>query len=42
MAHRSEPAHRVLRVAARALEAAGVRYTWHEFNAAHAFLRDEG
>jgi carboxymethylenebutenolidase len=26
----------------RALETAGVRYTWHEFNAEHAFLRDEG
>lgn len=26
----------------QALEAAGVRYTWHEFNAEHAFLRDEG
>ena len=25
-----------------ALEAAGVEFTWHEFNAAHAFLRDEG
>jgi len=25
-----------------ALDAAGVRFTWHEFNAAHAFLRDEG
>jgi carboxymethylenebutenolidase len=25
-----------------ALEAAGVWFTWHEFNAAHAFLRDEG
>jgi carboxymethylenebutenolidase len=24
------------------LEAAGTRYTWHEFNGAHAFLRDEG
>jgi len=25
-----------------ALEAAARNYTWHEFNAAHAFLRDEG
>jgi carboxymethylenebutenolidase len=25
-----------------ALEAAGTWFTWHEFNAAHAFLRDEG
>jgi carboxymethylenebutenolidase len=25
-----------------ALNAAGVRFTWHEFNAEHAFLRDEG
>jgi carboxymethylenebutenolidase len=25
-----------------ALTAAGARFTWHEFNAAHAFLRDEG
>jgi carboxymethylenebutenolidase len=25
-----------------ALENAGVRYTWHEFNGEHAFLRDEG
>jgi len=24
------------------LTAAGVQFTWHEFNAAHAFLRDEG
>lgn len=24
------------------LESAGVRFTWHEFNAAHAFMRDEG
>ena len=24
------------------LTAAGVSFTWHEFNAAHAFLRDEG
>ena len=24
------------------LEEAGVRYTWHEVNGAHAFLRDEG
>ena len=26
----------------RALNDPGVRYTWHEFNAEHAFLRDEG
>lgn len=25
-----------------ALDAAGAWFTWHEFNAAHAFLRDEG
>lgn len=25
-----------------ALAAAGVHFTWQEFNAAHAFLRDEG
>ncbi len=25
-----------------ALEKAGVKFTWHEVNAAHAFLRDEG
>jgi carboxymethylenebutenolidase len=25
-----------------ALRSAKTRYTWHEFNAAHAFLRDEG
>lgn len=25
-----------------ALNAAGTRFTWHEFNGAHAFLRDEG
>jgi len=24
------------------LTTAGVKFTWHEFNAAHAFLRDEG
>ena len=24
------------------LEAAGARYEWHEVDAAHAFLRDEG
>ena len=24
------------------LDAAEVKFTWHEFNAAHAFLRDEG
>jgi len=26
----------------RALEAADTHFTWHEFNGAHAFLRDEG
>jgi carboxymethylenebutenolidase len=26
----------------QALEAAGATFEWHEFNAAHAFLRDEG
>jgi carboxymethylenebutenolidase len=25
-----------------ALNAAGTNFTWHEFNGAHAFLRDEG
>jgi len=25
-----------------ALNAAGTRFTWHEFNGAHAFMRDEG
>jgi carboxymethylenebutenolidase len=25
-----------------ALEKAGVYFSWHEFNAAHAFARDEG
>jgi carboxymethylenebutenolidase len=25
-----------------ALNAAGIHFTWHEFNGAHAFLRDEG
>jgi carboxymethylenebutenolidase len=30
------------RVVYEALDAAGVRFTWHEFNAEHAFLRDEG
>ena len=25
-----------------AIEAAGTHFTWHEFNGAHAFLRDEG
>jgi carboxymethylenebutenolidase len=25
-----------------ALAAAGSNFTWHEFNGAHAFLRDEG
>ncbi|WP_267386577.1 dienelactone hydrolase family protein [Sphingomonas sp. GC_Shp_3] len=29
------------RIRAR-LEEVGARYTWHEFNAQHAFLRDEG
>ena len=24
------------------LTKAGVTFTWHEFNAAHAFIRDEG
>lgn len=26
----------------RTLAAAGVNFTWHEYNAAHAFMRDEG
>jgi carboxymethylenebutenolidase len=26
----------------QAMAAAGLHFTWHEFNAAHAFLRDEG
>jgi carboxymethylenebutenolidase len=26
----------------RALRAAGTNFTWHEFNAVHAFMRDEG
>jgi carboxymethylenebutenolidase len=26
----------------KALEISGVWFTWHEFNAAHAFMRDEG
>jgi carboxymethylenebutenolidase len=26
----------------KALHAAGVCYTWHEYNAEHAFMRDEG
>ena len=26
----------------RAMTDAGICFTWHEFNAAHAFLRDEG
>lgn len=30
------------RVIADALEKASVRYQWHEFNAQHAFIRDEG
>jgi carboxymethylenebutenolidase len=25
-----------------AMTAAGVKFTWHEFNGAHAFMRDEG
>jgi len=25
-----------------AMTAAGIKFTWHEFNAQHAFLRDEG
>jgi carboxymethylenebutenolidase len=25
-----------------ALEGAGSSFTWHEFNCAHAFMRDEG
>jgi len=24
------------------LEEVGAKYTWHEFNAQHAFMRDEG
>jgi carboxymethylenebutenolidase len=30
------------RIVYDALTAAGVNFTWHEFNAQHAFLRDEG
>jgi carboxymethylenebutenolidase len=30
------------RLVQAALETAGTRFTWHEFNGAHAFLRDEG
>ncbi|MBL9190155.1 MAG: dienelactone hydrolase family protein [Opitutaceae bacterium] len=30
------------RIIQAALDAAGTHYTWHEFNGAHAFLRDEG
>lgn len=30
------------RVIVDALEKAGVRFQWHEFNAQHAFIRDEG
>jgi carboxymethylenebutenolidase len=30
------------RIIYQALQDAGVLFTWHEFNAAHAFLRDEG
>ena len=26
----------------RTLASAGVHFTWHKFNAAHAFMRDEG
>ena len=26
----------------KTMTGAGMRFTWHEFNAAHAFLRDEG
>ena len=26
----------------RCLRDAGVNFTWHEFNAEHAFIRDEG
>jgi carboxymethylenebutenolidase len=26
----------------KAMTAAGSNFTWHEFNAAHAFMRDEG
>ncbi len=26
----------------QALESSGIRFTWHEFNAEHAFMRDEG
>jgi carboxymethylenebutenolidase len=34
----AEGRHRVQ----QALTAAGTHFTWHEFNGAHAFLRDEG
>ena len=27
---------------AKAMNDAGVNFTWHEFNAQHAFMRDEG
>ena len=30
------------RLLQRRLDEAGVNYTWHEFNGAHAFMRDEG
>lgn len=30
------------RVVYDAMTAAGIKFTWHEFNAQHAFLRDEG
>jgi carboxymethylenebutenolidase len=30
------------RLLQRRLDDAGVNYTWHEFNGAHAFMRDEG
>lgn len=37
--HISEEGRRVIQ---NKLEQAETRYTWHEFNAAHAFMRDEG
>jgi carboxymethylenebutenolidase len=37
--HVPEPARRKIYAA---LDGAGTWFTWHEFNAAHAFLRDEG
>ena len=30
------------RLLQKRLDEAGVNYTWHEFNGAHAFMRDEG